>query len=74
MLPILLFNGLLGDFTSTSPYALLPFYTPEADKGILKGNKVLGKYDLTRPASGMDIISIQTQEGCRRVLEDRDDL
>lgn len=73
VLPILLFNGLPGDFTGTSPYALLPFYTPEAVKGILKGNKVLEKYDLARPASGMDIISIQTQEGCKRVLEDRDD-
>jgi len=73
MLPKLLFNGLPGDFTGTSPYALLPFYTPEAVKGILKENKVLEKYDLARPASGMDIISIQTQEGCKRVLEDRDD-
>ena len=72
MLPILLFNGLPGDFTGTSTYALLPFYTPEAVKGILEGNKVLEKYDLARPASGMNIISIQTQEGCKRVLEDDD--
>lgn len=72
MLPKLLLNGLPGDFTGTSPYALLPFYTPEAAKGILEANKVLAKYDLARPASGMDIISIQTQEGCKRVLEDRD--
>jgi hypothetical protein len=72
MLPKLLLNGLPGDFTGTSPYALLPFYTPEAVKGILNGNKVLEKYDLARPASGMDIISIQTQEGCKRVLEDHD--
>src|ERR1700759_5481949 len=34
MLPKLLFNGLPGEFTGTSPYALLPFYTPEAVKGI----------------------------------------
>jgi len=72
MLPKLILNGLPGNFTGTSPYALLPFYTPEAVKGILKGNKVLEKYDLARPASDMDIISIQTQEGCERVLEDRD--
>jgi len=70
ILPILLLKGLPGDFTGTSPYALLPFYTPEAVTGILEGNKVLKKYDLARPESGMDIISIQTQEGCKRVLED----
>jgi len=68
----LLLNGLPDDFTGTSSYALLPFYTPEAVKGILKGNKVLEKYDLARPPSGMNIISIQTQEGCKRVLEDHD--
>ena len=72
MLPKLLLNGLPGAFTGTSPYALLPFYTPEAVNGILKGNKVLEKYDLARPAGGMDIVSVQTQEGCKRVLEDRD--
>jgi Cytochrome P450 len=71
-LPKLILNGLPGDFTGTSPYALLPFYTPEAVKGILTDNKVVDKYDLVRPASGMDIISIQTQEGCKKVLEDRE--
>ncbi|KAI9702717.1 MAG: hypothetical protein M1820_006101 [Bogoriella megaspora] len=72
MLPSLLFGGLPYAFTGTSPYALLPFYTPEAARGILKGNKVLDKYDLTRPPSDRQIISIQTQEGCKRVFEDRD--
>jgi hypothetical protein len=73
MLPKLILNGLPGDFAGTSSYALLPFYTPEAVKGILEGNKETDKYDLARPASDMDIISIQTQEGCKRVLENRDD-
>lgn len=72
MLPKLLFNGLPGSFTGTSPYALLPFYTPEAAKGILRGNKVIEKYDLARPPSDRDIISVQTQEGCKAVFEDRD--
>ena len=72
MLPRLLFNGLPTSFTGTSPYVLLPFYTPEAAKGILKGNNVLGKYDLKRPASEMEVISIQTQEGCKAALADRD--
>ncbi|KAL9108619.1 MAG: hypothetical protein Q9227_006565 [Pyrenula ochraceoflavens] len=72
MLPKLIFSGLPGEFTGTSPYALLPFYTPEAAMGILKGNKVLGKYDLARPPSDHGIISIQTQEGCKKVFEDRD--
>jgi hypothetical protein len=72
VLPILLFNGLPGDFTGTSSYALLPFYTPGAVKDILKGNEVIEKYDLTRPASGMHIVSIKTQEGCKSVLEDSD--
>lgn len=72
MLPKLLFKGLPGAFTGTSPYALLPFYTPDAAKGILKGNKVLDMYDLVRPPSDRDVLSIQTQEGCKKVFEDRD--
>ena len=72
MLPKLLFNGLPGAFTGTSPYALLPFYTPEVAKSILKGNKVLEKYDLSRPLNDRSIISIQTQEGCKKVFEDRE--
>ncbi|KAI1879029.1 hypothetical protein JX265_003206 [Neoarthrinium moseri] len=72
MLPKLLFRALPGAFTGTSSYALLPFYTPEAAKGILKGNDALQKYDLQRPKSGMDIISVQTFEGCKKVFEDRD--
>lgn len=70
--PKLLFQGLPGGFTGTSPYALLPFYTPEAAKGILAGNKVLEKYKLERPPNDYDIISIQTQEGCKKVFEDRE--
>lgn len=72
MLPKLLLRGLPGAFTGTSSYVLLPFYTPEASKGILKGNGVLEKYDTKRPQSGMDIISIQTHEGCKKVFQDRD--
>lgn len=72
VLPKLLFQGLPGAFTGTSPYALLPFYTPEAAKGILKGNKVIEKYDLKRPANDNEIVSIQTQEGCKKVFEDRE--
>ncbi|KAH9860809.1 hypothetical protein J1614_012142 [Plenodomus biglobosus] len=70
--PKLLFQGLPGGFTGTSSYALLPFYTPEAAKGILAGNKVLEKYDLKRPANDNDIISVRTQEGCKAVFEDRE--
>jgi hypothetical protein len=72
MLPKLLFNALPGSFTGTSPYVLLPFYTPEAAKGILKGNGVLEKYDIVRPPNDGSIISIQTSEGCKKVFEDRD--
>ena len=72
MLPSLLFNGLPGAWTGTSTYALLPFYTPTAVKGILKDNKVIEKYDLQRPASGMEVIGIYTQEGCKKVFEDRE--
>ncbi|KAK6220734.1 hypothetical protein LQW54_001925 [Pestalotiopsis sp. IQ-011] len=72
MLPKLLFRGLPGAFTGTSSYALLPFYTPEAARGILKGNSALDKYDVRRPPSGMDIISVQTHEGCKQVFEDRE--
>lgn len=72
MLPKLLFEALPGEFTGTSPYALLPFYTPEAVKGILKGNKVIEKYDLKRPVSGGTIVGIHTQEGCKKAFADRD--
>jgi cytochrome P450 len=72
VLPKLLFQGLPGGFTGTSPYVLLPFYTPEAAHGILKGNKVLEKYDLKRPPNDYNIVSVQTQEGCKKVFEDRE--
>ncbi len=72
VLPKLLFSGLPGGFTGTSPYALLPFYTPKAAKGILEGNKVIDKYSLECPPSDYDIISVETQEGCKAVLENRD--
>jgi hypothetical protein len=72
MFPKLLFTGLPGAWTGTSPYVLLPFYTPEAAKGILKGNKAIEKYDLNKPRSDLDIISIQTNAGCKAAFEDRD--
>lgn len=72
MLPKLLFQGLPGGWTGTSSWALLPFYTPTAAKEILKGNKVLELYDTKRPASNNDIVSIQTQAGCKKAFEDRE--
>jgi len=72
MLPKLLFQGLPGAWTGTSSYALLPFYTPTAAKEILAGNKVLDQYDTARPGSHNDIVSVQTQEGCKKVFEDRE--
>ena len=72
MLPKLLFNGLPGGFTGTSTYALLPFYTPQAARGILKQNKVIDQYDIERPASDRQIIGVHTQEGCKKVFEDRE--
>ena len=67
----LLFNGLPGAFTGTSSYALLPFYTPEAARDILTGNKAIHLYEQSRPRSDREIFSIQTQEGCKQVLGDR---
>jgi cytochrome P450 len=72
VLPTLLFNGLPGGWTGTSSWALLPFYTPDAVKGILERNKLIDQYDLERPASGMDVVGIFTQEGCKAVFEDRE--
>ncbi|EMD61935.1 hypothetical protein COCSADRAFT_38736 [Bipolaris sorokiniana ND90Pr] len=72
VLPKLIFQALPGGFKGTSSYALLPFYTPKAAQGILKGNGVLDKYDTSRPPSGYDIVSVQTQEGCKKVFEDRE--
>ncbi|KAF3920745.1 hypothetical protein ABW20_dc0100857 [Dactylellina cionopaga] len=70
ILPVLLMNGLHGELSGTSPYSLLPFYTPEAAQGILKGNKVLEKYTLPRPASGMAIVSVQSEAAVKLVLGD----
>jgi hypothetical protein len=72
MLPKLLFTGLPTAYTGTSAYALLPFYTPEAAKGILEGNKVVAQYDLKRPSSKNTIVSVHTQDACKKVFEDRD--
>ncbi|KAF4619009.1 hypothetical protein G7Y89_g14838 [Cudoniella acicularis] len=72
ILPTLLFQGLPGAWTGTSSYALLPFYTPKAAKEILKGNKAIQNYDLERPPSDLDVIGIYTQEGCKKVFEDRE--
>lgn len=72
VLPTLLFNALPGGWTGTSSWALLPFYTPTAVTGILKGNKVIDQYDVERPASGMDVVGVYTQEGCKAVFEDRE--
>lgn len=73
VLPTLLFAGLPGEYTGTSTYALLPFYTPKAVRGILEGNDVLQQYDLTRPESNATkIVGIHTQEGCKKVFDDRD--
>lgn len=71
MLPKMLFRGLPGSWTGTSAYALLPFYTPKAVQGILKGNKVLADYDITRPRSDADIVAVHTIEGCKTVFADR---
>ncbi|KAF1352434.1 linoleate diol synthase [Delphinella strobiligena] len=72
MLPQLLFSGLPAAWTGTSAYALLPFYTPKAVAGILKGNKVIDQYDLERPRSDKFIVAVHTQEGCKKVFEDRE--
>jgi len=73
MLPYLIFNGLPGAWTGTSSYALLPFYTPTAAKGILKANKVIQLYDTERPASDATVVvGIHTHEGCKKVFEDRE--
>jgi hypothetical protein len=73
MLPQLLFNGLPGAWTGTSSYALLPFYTPLAAKGIVRQNKVAEKYDVKRPANdAMTIQGVYSQAGCKRVFDDRE--
>lgn len=70
VLPRLLFNALPGSFVGTSSYALLPFYTPDAARDILKGNDALHLYELSRPPSDREIFSIQTSAGCKKAFED----
>lgn len=73
VLPNLLFTGLPDEFTGTSAYALLPFYTPKAVRGILEDNGVIQQYSLQRPPThATKIVGIHTQEGCKKVFEDRD--
>lgn len=72
MLPRLVFNGLPTFFTGTSSYVLLPFYTPSAAQGILKGNKVIDHYDTKRPPKDCAPAIVYTQGGCKDVLGDRD--
>lgn len=73
MMPTLLYTGLPGEFTGTSIYAMLPFYTPTAAREIVEGNGVLQQYDLQRPPTNVTkIVGIHTQEGCKKVFEDRD--
>ena len=72
VLPHLLFEGLPGAWTGTSSYALLPFYTPTATQGILKGNKATQLYDLERPKSDLDIIGVHTHAACVKVFQDHE--
>ncbi|RMZ82446.1 hypothetical protein DV737_g2059, partial [Chaetothyriales sp. CBS 132003] len=73
VLPTLLFSHLPGEFTGTSAYALLPFYTPKAARGLLEGNGVVAQYDFRRPLSDVTkIVGIHTHEGCKKIFEDRD--
>jgi hypothetical protein len=67
----LIFSALPHAFSGTSSYALLPFYTPDAAREILKGNDALHLYELSRPPSDREIFSIQTNEGCKKAFEDR---
>jgi hypothetical protein len=71
VLPTLLFKGLPAAWTGTSSYALLPFYTPKAARGILKGNGVIDQYDTERPSSDLEIVGVHTQAGCKAVFEVR---
>lgn len=72
LLPRLIFHALPRGFPGTSSYALLPFYTPEASRQILKGNDVLDLYQTNRPPSNCGTLSIQTNAGCKQALEDHD--
>ena len=73
VMPTLLFNGLPGEFTGTSTYALLSFYTPKAAREIMEGNGVVEQYNFQRPATNVTkIVGIHTQEGCKKVFDDRD--
>lgn len=71
MLPTLLMTGVPSAWTGTSSYALLPFYTPRAARGILRDNGVIEKYDTERPPSGKELVGVHTQAGCKAVFEDR---
>ncbi|EGX44933.1 hypothetical protein AOL_s00173g34 [Orbilia oligospora ATCC 24927] len=72
ILPVVLMNGIPGEFTGTSSYSLLPFYTPEAAQGILKGNKVTGKYISARPPTGKGLVSVQSEAAVKQILGDAD--
>ena len=71
VLPKLIFSTLPAAFSGTSSYALLPFYTPDAARDILKGNDAFHLYEFSRPPSDCEIFSVQTNEGCKKAFEDR---
>lgn len=66
-----LFTALPNAWKGTSPYVLLPFYTPKAIAQILKDNGVVNDYDLSRPPDDNSLKAIQTYDGCKRAFEDR---
>lgn len=55
-----------------SSYTLLPFYTPDAVREILTKNKILEKYDTSRPESAVKLHGLHSYEACKNAFLDRD--
>ncbi|KAL8283791.1 hypothetical protein RQP46_005223 [Phenoliferia psychrophenolica] len=66
----LLFDAFPASYKFNSPYALLPFYTPQAAKEILNLNGVAKSYDFTEKKKETPIKSFKSYDRVRAVFQD----
>lgn len=67
-----IFNALPFQFPYNSPYCLIPFYTPQTIKSILKDIGKAKDYDLQRPTAQPRLLTIKSFEACKQAFLDRD--
>ncbi|KAL8280949.1 hypothetical protein RQP46_006628 [Phenoliferia psychrophenolica] len=66
----LLFDAFPASYTFNSPFALLPFYTPQAAREILNLNGVVNDYDFVEKTAETPLKSFKTYDACKTVFSD----